>query len=110
MDTTTTFCNVRGHTLFWGKFKAYIPLRRKISALGPCVGPDPQGVGDTNMLVSKNAKIYVFLNAKPKICVAPVQNPNASQWNMGCVGLQTQHFHVGNVHFNSFCADFICVW
>ena len=42
-------------------------------------------VGDTNMLVSKNAKICVTPNAKPKICVTPTPNPNASQWNIGGV-------------------------
>ena len=41
------------------------------------------------MLVSKSAKI----------CITPTRNPNASQWNIGCVGSQTQISHVGHVHF-----------
>ena len=28
-----------------------------------------------------------------------MRNPNASQWNIGCVGSQTQISHVGHVHF-----------
>ena len=27
------------------------------------------------------------------------ETPNASQWNIGCVGSPTQNFRVGNVHF-----------
>ena len=29
----------------------------------------------------------------------PTQNPNASQWNIGCVGFQRQNVCVGHVHF-----------
>ena len=29
----------------------------------------------------------------------PMQNPNASQWNIGCAGFQTQIFCVGHVNF-----------
>ena len=32
-------------------------------------------IGDTNMLVSKNAKICVTPNAKPKICITPNAKP-----------------------------------
>ena len=32
----------------------------------------------------------------------PMQNPNASQWNIGCVGYQTQISCVGHVHFMFF--------
>ena len=39
-------------------------------------------VGDTNMLVSKNTKICITPNAKYKIYITPMQNPNASQWNI----------------------------
>ena len=53
--------------------KAYIPLRRKTT-----------GVGALRW-------------------VAPLtQNPNARQWNIGCVGLQTQNSCVGNIHFMLF--------
>ena len=32
----------------------------------------------------------------------PMQNPNASQWNIGCVGFQMQNFCIGHVHFMFF--------
>ena len=44
-----------------------------------------------------------------KFALAPMPNPDASQWNIGCVGSQPECccwpciFHV-------FCVDFICVW
>ena len=34
-----------------------------------------------------------------KFALALTQNPNACQWNIGCVGHQTQNFCVGHVHF-----------
>ena len=32
----------------------------------------------------------------------PTQNPNASQWNIGCIGFQTQNSCVGHLHFMLF--------
>ena len=32
----------------------------------------------------------------------PTRNPKASQWNVGCVGSQTQNSGVGHVHFMFF--------
>ena len=49
--------------------------------------------------------MLVYTNAK--ICVTPNQNPNASQWNIGCVGSQTQNSRVGHVHFIFLGVDFI---
>ena len=37
-------------------------------------------------------------------------NPKASQWNIGCIGSQTQISRVCHVHFMFFGVDFICVW
>ena len=77
------------------KSKAYIPLRRKTTGVGAnakiCFRY-------TNMLVSKNAKICLTSNAKHKIFVSP----NASQWNIGCIGFPTQNLRVGHVHFMMF--------
>ena len=39
---------------------------------------------DTNILVSKNAKICITPNVNTKICVTPTQTPNANRWNIGC--------------------------
>ena len=79
---------------------AYIPLRRKTIGVGSwrwLRPPTPQFcVRYTNMLVSKNA-----LPPTPNLKFAfhPTQNPNANQWNIGCVGSQTQISRVGHVHF-----------
>ena len=54
------------------------------------------------MLVSKNAKFAVPLTQIFKFALPPTQNPNASQWNIGCVGSQTQNFCVGHVHSTLF--------
>ena len=56
-------------------------------------------IGNTNMLVSK----------KLKFALPPTQNPNVSQWNIGCVGSQTQNSRVGHVHSFLLGVDFICV-
>ena len=61
------------------------------------------------MLLSKNAKICIPPDANFKMCVTPTQNPNASQWNIGCVGSQTQISGIGYVHFIIFGVDFIRV-
>ena len=57
------------------------------------------------MLGSKNAKICVTPNTNFKICITP----NVSQWNIGCVGSQTQISRVGHIHFIFVCVDFIRV-
>ena len=56
----------------------------------------------TNMFVS-------FALGDANFSRYPTQNPNVSQWNIGCVGSQKQIFHVGYEHFMFFCVDFICV-
>ena len=58
---------------------AYIPLQRKTIGVGSCRWlrpPMPQFcVGYTNMLVSKNARMCVTPNTKPKICISPNAKP-----------------------------------
>ena len=54
------------------------------------------------MLVSKNAKICITPNAKPKLALPPKRTPNASQWNKGCVGSPGVGTCVGHVHFMLF--------
>ena len=50
--------------------------------------PTPQfRVGDTNILLSKNAKICVTPNMNAKMYVTP----NANRWNIGGVGSPTQN-------------------
>ena len=44
-----------------------------------------------------------------KFALPPMQNPNVSQWNIGCVGSPTHNFRVGHVHFICFGVDFFRV-
>ena len=93
--------------------KAFIPLRCKKVALGPGVGLAPQrhyfasGIPTCWYLkilkfafpLTQNIKFAFPLTQKRKFAFPPMQNPNASQWNIGCVGFQTQKFCVGHVRF-----------
>ena len=55
------------------------------------------------MLVSKNPKICITPDAKPKICVIPpTQTSNGSQWNVGCVGSPGIGARVGHVRLMLF--------
>ena len=38
-------------------------------------------------------------DAKPKVPFYPTRNPNASQWNIGCIGSLALGLCVGHVHF-----------
>ena len=55
-------------------------------------------VGDTNVVVSKNAKISITPNVNAKICVTP----NAIRWNIGGVGTPTRGAGIGHVDFMLF--------
>ena len=94
--------NANVFALQWniGLYIAYIPLRRKTIRIGywrwlghTFALPNAK---DTNMLVS-----FAFCDAN--FSRHPTQNPNASQWNIGCIGFQPQNFCVDHVHF-------ICFW
>ena len=54
------------------------------------------------MLVSKNAKNVRYPQREFKNLHHLMQNPNASQMNIGFIKFQTQNFHVGHVHFMFF--------
>ena len=84
------------------------PQRGKRCMLGPCkcVKPifqcnaKPFALGT---FASPNPRIptcwYFFALGDANFSRHPTQNPNASQWNIGCVGFQTQNSCVGHVHF-----------
>ena len=87
------------------KFAHFVP-----SIKPKCVGgwrwampPTPEFcVGDTNMLILEPTQTLKFASSPTqnlKFALALTQNPNASQWNIGCVGHQMQNFCVGHVHF-----------
>ena len=60
-------------------------------------------VGDTNMLVSKNAKICANL----EVALPLTRTPNASQWNIGCVASPGVWARIGHVHFMLFVQHFM---
>ena len=79
-----------------GGVKLIFHCDAKPFALGTGVGLDAlPNAKDTNMLVS-------FPLGDANFSYPPTQNLNASQWNIGCVGFQTQIFCVGHVHFMFF--------
>ena len=43
-----------------------------------------------------------------KFALPQMRNPNASQWNIACVGSPGVGAHVGHIHFMSF-VSFLCV-
>ena len=51
------------------------------------------------MLVSENAKICVSPTQNIKFACPPMQNPNASLWNIGYMGSLALGLCVGHVHF-----------
>ena len=72
------------------KFKAYIPLRRKISGVRGwrwAMPPTPEFCSQRNPMQNL---IFVFY---------PTRNPNASQWNIGCVGSLALGLCVGHELF-----------
>ena len=83
--------------------KAYIPLRRKKVALGPGVGLAPQrhyfALGISSCWYLKMLKFAFFPTQNIKFAFPPKQNPNASQWNLGCIGSLALGLCVGHVHF-----------
>ena len=91
--------------------KVYIPLRRNIPGVGGwrwAMPPTPEFcVGDTNMLVSWSQRNPT---QNLKFAFYPTLNPNASQWNIGCVGSQRKMLALAMYISCFFCVYFICVW
>ena len=85
------------------KSKAYIPLRCITIGIGSwrwLTPPMPYfRLGDTNMLVSENAKTP---DAKPKICVLPDAKPKRKPVEYRLRWVPTQNSGVGHVHFMFF--------
>ena len=81
-------------------FKPIFHCEAKYLASGVGVGQCPRRqvfcVGDTNMLVSCRER-----NPTQNLIFAfyPKRNPNASQWNIGCVGSLALGLCIGHVHF-----------
>ena len=88
------------------KSKAYISLQHKTIRVGSwhwLRPPTPKFcVGDTNIRYLKTLKFALPQMGNIKFALPPTQNPNASQWNIGCVGSPTQNFRIGHVYFKLF--------
>ena len=79
--------------------KVHILLRRKKVVLGPGVGLAPQrhyfALGIPTCWYLK----MLVVSENAKICVSPDAKPNASQWNIGCVGSLALGLCIGHVPF-----------
>ena len=87
-------------------FKASIPLRRKTTG----VGANLNFVGDTNMLVSKNAKIRLTPNAKHKTCVTPNAKPQRKEIEYKLLWVPNAKFSHWPCTFNLFWCRFYSLW
>ena len=95
--------NLCGEALECVKSQAYIPLRRHKVVLGPGVGLAPQrhyfALGIPTGWYLNMLKVEFPPTQNIKVAFSPTQNPNASQWNIGCVGSLALGLCVGHVHF-----------
>ena len=66
-------------------------------------------VGYANMLVPKNAKIWVTSNAKHKICVTPNAKPQSEPMEYRLRWVPNSKFSRWPCTFHVVCAHFICV-
>ena len=83
------FCRLLLYSLF---LSLYSTATEKV-ALGPGVGLDPQ-----RHYLALGIPTCLYLKML-KFAFPPTQNPNTSQWNIGCVGSLTLGLCVGHVHF-----------
>ena len=82
-------------------------------ALGPGIGLDTQRLNFALPIPTcwylKMLKFALPPTPTVKFALSPMRNPNASQWNIGCVGSPTQHFCFGHVDFMLFIPGFFHV-
>ena len=91
------FCPSSIH--FVGANKAYIPLRHKIPLPNAIPRRQNFALGIPTGWYLKTRKFASPPTPNLKFAFPPTQNPNASQWNIGCLGYQTQISGVRHVHF-----------
>ena len=89
-----------------GELKAYIPLRRKTICVGSWHWVAPQRHNFALEILTcwcqNTLKFALPPTRNIQFALPPMQNPNAGQWNIGCIGSPTQNFHIGHVHFRLF--------
>ena len=85
------------------KVKPMFHCDAKPLALGPGIGLDPQrhnfALGIPTRWYLKTRKFALPPTPNLKFEFLPTQNPNASQWNIGCIGSSGVGACVGHVHF-----------
>ena len=103
------------HTIVVYMLSLYSIADPKSFVLGPGIGVDPQR---HNSALPIPTCWYMYLQmlkfAFPptpnlKFALPPTRTPNASQWNMGCVGSPTQNFTLA-MYISFLLVDFICIW
>ena len=89
-----------------GHLKPIFHCDAKPFALDPGVGLDPQrhnfALEIPTCWYLKTRKFAFSPTPNLKVVLPPTRNPNASQWNKGCIGFKTQFLCVGHVHFMLF--------
>ena len=97
--------------------KPILHCNANLLGLGPCIGLDPQcfnfalGIPTCWYLKMREFPLHLM----PNLNLPPTRNPNASQWNIGCLGSQMQISRVGHVHLSffmliSFALDSVFEW
>ena len=88
------------------RFEPIFHCNAKTFTLGPRVGLDPQcynfALGKPRCWYVKMLKFALPPTRNIKCALPQMQNINASQWNISCVGSSMQNFRVGHVHFMLF--------
>ena len=83
-------------------FKPIFHCDAKPFALGPGFGLDPQhhnfALPIPTCWYLEMLKFALPSTQMLKFALPQTPTPNASQWNIGCVGSPTQNFSVGHVH------------
>ena len=81
---------------------AYIPLRHKNISVGSLRWLRPPtrnfALGMPTCCYLKTLKFLLPPTQIIKFALPPMRNPNVSQWNIGCIGSQTQISGIGHVH------------
>ena len=83
----------------------YIPLRRKTIRVGSWRWLRPHNfvLGIPTCWYLKMLKFALPPTRNIKFALLSTQNPNASQWNIGCVRSPMQNSRVGHVHVFHVC-------
>ena len=77
----------------------------KLLALGTFASPNTK---DSTFASPEFFALYPTRNLK--VLFYPTRNPNASQWNIGCVGSQRKIWALAIVHFTFFWCQFHSRW